>query len=41
MPVSISLIRLDKGDIPDPESHEGGANQYSFSWVKGDAAGIS
>ena len=41
MPVSISLIRLDKGDIPDPESHEGGANQYSFSWVKGDVQLVS
>lgn len=41
MPVSISLIRLDKGDIPDPVSHEGGANQYSFSWVKGDVQLVS
>lgn len=41
MPVSMSLIRLDKGDIPDPVSHEGGANQYSFSWVKGDVQFVS
>ena len=41
MPVSMSLVRLDKGPIPDPESHEGGANQYSFTWVKGDVQFVS
>ena len=41
MPVSISLIRLDKGDIPDPVNHKGGANMYYFSWVKGDVQLVS
>ena len=41
MPVSISLIRLDKGDIPDPINYEGGANQYTFTWVKGDVQLVS
>lgn len=41
MPVSISLIRLDKGDIPDPESHKGGSRTYSWSWVKGDVQLVS
>lgn len=41
MPVSISLIRLDKGNIPDPVNHKGGANQYAFSWVKGDVQLVS
>lgn len=40
-PISIQLTRLDKGDIPDPESHRGGANTYSFTWVKGDVQFVS
>ena len=41
VPVVIQLTRLDKGEIPDPESHKGGANTYSFSWVKGDIQFVS
>jgi len=41
MPISFTLTRLDKGPVPDPESHEGGANNYSFSWVKGDVQLVS
>ena len=41
VPISVQLTRLDKGEIPDPEQHKGGANTYSFSWVKGDVQFVS
>ena len=35
-PIAITLTRLDKGEVPDPKNVKGGANRYSFQWVKGD-----
>ena len=35
-PIAIQMTRLDKGPVPDPVNLEGGANNYSHQWVKGD-----
>ena len=35
-PIAITLTRLDKDEVPDPLNYEGGANNYSHQWVKGD-----
>tara|TARA_R100001510_G_C7656554_1_gene216699 strand:- start:2638 stop:5211 length:2574 start_codon:yes stop_codon:yes gene_type:complete len=35
-PIAITLTRLDKGAVPDPKNEKGGANRYSYQWVKGD-----
>lgn len=35
-PIAIQMTRLDKGGVPDPVNVEGGANNYSHQWVKGD-----
>lgn len=35
-PIAIQLTRLDKGEVPEPVSNEGGKNIYSYQWAKGD-----
>ena len=40
-PIAIQLTRVDKGTIPDPINAEGGANVYSYQWVKGDVQLVS
>ena len=40
-PISVTLIRTDKGDPADPARFQGGGNSYSFQWVKGDITLVS
>jgi len=40
-PISIKVVRLDKGSIPDPEAEVGGRYSYSYQWAKGDVQFVS